>query len=235
MTKTNADYRESEPIKTTRVRTFSKNDELVKERRTLITSKALRLFLEKGFDKTTMRDLAAACELSEGALYRYIGNKTDILHLFISSTKVNELQNYLKELGEIGTQDALVMCIKQYYTWQDETAEHNIFFNREINQFSLVDKRLLMTSQSDYIHFFEQLIKKGIKEKIYQTPNPFLLAHNIVMAGFDWSLRKWFLQKYLTIDEYINLQTNMFLHLLMPDNTGKSAIRKISPSHLSNC
>jgi hypothetical protein len=191
---------------------------LVKTRRDQIASKSLQLFLANGYDKTTITEISAACQLSQGALYRYIGNKSDILHLYMSSIKVNEMQNYLNELGKIGTIKTLVSCIKKYYIWQDETSDKNTFFNREINHFSLEDKRVLMKSQSDYVHFFEQLIIDGVKENIFQTPNPLLVAHNIVMMGFDWSLRKWFLKKYLTLNEYISQQTDMFLRLLMPNN-----------------
>lgn len=196
------------------IRTFSKNVPLVQKKRELIADKALKLFLEKGYVKTTIRELAEACNLTEGAIYRYIGSKDDILHLFLLRINVNQIQEYLHGLGNITTPEALKKCIKQYYTWQDETLEVNIFYNREINNFTDEDRRVLLKSQSDYIHFFEELIKKGVSEGVFHTSDPLLFAHNIVLLGYDWGLRKWFLKKYLTIDEYIEKQTAMFLYLL---------------------
>ena len=43
--------------------------------RTNILETALRLFRERGFDETTMRDIASACGLSLGAAYHYFPSK----------------------------------------------------------------------------------------------------------------------------------------------------------------
>lgn len=43
---------------------------------------SMRQFQEKGFDETTMRDLAAATELSLGAFYYHFPNKEAIIQLF---------------------------------------------------------------------------------------------------------------------------------------------------------
>jgi len=208
------------------IRTYSKNENLVKEKRELIAGEALKLFLVNGYVKTTIRELAEACELTEGAIYRYIGSKDDILHLFLLRINVNQIQDYLRGLGEIDTIEALGKCIWQYYTWQDQTYEVNIFYNREINNFTREDRRVLLKSQSDYIHFFDELIKKGVSEGIFHTADSLLIAHNIVMLGYDWGLRRWFLSQYFTIDEYIEKQTAMFLYLLTADSEKK---RKVSP------
>jgi len=199
------------------IRTLSKNDVLVKERRKIITSKALKLFLAKGYEKTTITELAAACNLSQGAIYRYIGNKNDILHLYLMEIEVNQIEDYLHELGDMGTVESLKKCIWQYYVWQDQNSEVNIFYAREINNFTRADRHILLKSQSDYIHFFEELIKKGVSEGVLQTADPLLVAHNIVLMGYDWGMRKWFLSQYFTLDEYIEKQTKLFLRLLLPD------------------
>jgi len=201
-----------------KIRTYSKNTELVSKKRDLISTKALKLFLDKGYAGTTMRELAEACKLTEGALYRYIGSKEDILHLMLPATRVSLLQEYLQELGELESVAALRKCIWRYYKWQDETADKNIFYNREIYNFSSQDRQTLLKSQSDYIHFFEELINKGINEGKFHTSDPLLVAHNILLLGFDWSMRRWFLKRYYTIDEYIEKQTDMFLKILAGDN-----------------
>jgi AcrR family transcriptional regulator len=48
-----------------------------------IEAAAIRLFVEKGVDATTVRDIARAVELSEGALYRHFVSKEELVwHLF---------------------------------------------------------------------------------------------------------------------------------------------------------
>ncbi len=205
------------------IRTYSRNGELVKERRALIVKKALKLFLEKGYERSTIRELARSCRMTEGAIYRYIGSKDDILHLMLLDTNVNIIEDYLKDLGEIDPVAALKECIRIYYTWCNDAADNNIFFNRELINFSAADRQTLLKSQSDYIHFFENLIKRGISEKVFTAKDPLLMAHNLVMQGFDWGLRRWFLRSFFTLDKYIELQTDLAMRLLLIDQAKLTA------------
>lgn len=198
------------------IRTYSRNGQLVKARRALIIENALRLFLEKGYDRTTVRELARACGMTEGAIYRYIGSKNDILHLLLLDTNVNFIEDFLKGLGDVDTAKALKECISIYYTWCNDAADRNIFYNREIINFSAADRQTLLKSQADYIQFFENLIKKGVLEGVFNAKSPLLVAHNIVMQGFDWGLRRWFLRSFFTLDNYIKLQTELVMsHILV--------------------
>lgn len=203
------------------IRTYSTNGELVKERRSLIVKQALKLFLQKGYDRTTIRELAKSCGMTEGALYRYIGSKDDILHLLLLDTTVAFIEDFLKGLGKINTADALKECIKIYYTWCNDAADNNIFYNREIINFSAPDRRTLLKSQADYIQFFEKLIKRGVAEGVFKVKSPILIAHNIVMQGFDWGLRRWFLRNFFTLDKYIKLQTDIVMGLILNDPSTK--------------
>jgi AcrR family transcriptional regulator len=49
------------------------------ETRERIVDAALRLFREKGFDETTMRDVAAAADVATGAAYYYFHSKEDLV------------------------------------------------------------------------------------------------------------------------------------------------------------
>ena len=203
------------------IRTYSTNGELVKERRSLIVKQALKLFLQKGYDRTTVRELAKACGMTEGAIYRYIGSKDDILHLLLLDTTVAFIEDFLAGLGKINTADALKECIKIYYTWCNDAADNNIFYNRELINFSAADRRTLLKSQADYIQFFEKLIKRGVAEGVFKVKSPILIAHNIVMQGFDWGLRRWFLSNFFTLDKYIKLQTEIVMGLILIDPSTK--------------
>ena len=39
----------------------------------------------------------------------------------------------------------------------------------------------------------------------------YLAANQLVVQGQSWAFRKWALQKHYTIEQYIELQTTMFL------------------------
>ena len=63
----------------------------------LILEKALKLFSEKGIKETTIRDIARAVGITEGAIYRHFRSKDQIVHdLFDIYSK--ELYEKLKEV-----------------------------------------------------------------------------------------------------------------------------------------
>ncbi|HJW94667.1 MAG TPA: TetR family transcriptional regulator [Thermoanaerobaculia bacterium] len=58
------------------------------ETRERILNAALQLFREKGFDETTMRDVAAAAEMATGAAYYYFRSKEElVMALYVRSTE----------------------------------------------------------------------------------------------------------------------------------------------------
>lgn len=198
------------------IRSYSRDEELVKERREHIHQCAVKVFLKKGYNGTSTRELAKACGMSEGALYHYIGAKADILHLICTGVQRydKDIQVYLDSLGDVSVTQALRECIKLYFKWSDEVAERNLFFNREMNNFSREDRRILMESQANFVYFFERLIKRGIEAGEFKTDSPLLLAHDIVVVGFEWGLRQWFLKQYFALEEYTEKHINSILKLI---------------------
>jgi AcrR family transcriptional regulator len=49
------------------------------QKKALLIETAGRLFVEKGYDKTTMDDIAASANVAKGTLYHYYKNKSEIL------------------------------------------------------------------------------------------------------------------------------------------------------------
>ncbi len=58
-----------------------KNQDLIYRRRMQIIDAAVKLFIDKGFHKTTTREIARAAGISTGLLYEYVTSKEDVLYL----------------------------------------------------------------------------------------------------------------------------------------------------------
>jgi TetR/AcrR family transcriptional regulator, cholesterol catabolism regulator len=210
-------------MKKTTVRTYSNNENLITERRAQIVASAIHVFLENGYRGATTRQLAASLGMSEGNLYRYIGSKEDILHLICQTARqrgIEELMKVAQELSSKGSsqKDVLCECIKLFFQHCDAFQESNIFFSREISQFSHEDRQLLLQSQTDHVEFYEKLIQEGIKNGEFKTANPLLMAHNIVITGFDWGLRRWFLKKHFDLESYTAQNIEIIMYALSAKN-----------------
>ncbi len=58
---------------------------------------SLKAFHKRGYEKTTMRDLAKACGLSPGAFYYHFGSKEEIIQVFYERT----LEVFTKDVEQI--------------------------------------------------------------------------------------------------------------------------------------
>ena len=72
------------------------------ETRERILDAALRLFRERGFDETTMRDIAAEAEVATGAAYYYFRSKEELVVAFYVRTAEEAREIVPKLLGRSG-------------------------------------------------------------------------------------------------------------------------------------
>jgi len=120
-----------------------KDERLVEKRRTQMIKGAVTLFKEKGFHRTTTREIAKAAGFSIGTLYEYIRTKEDILYLvcdFIYDEVQEKLQKEIEQSD--GTLESLKLTIAYFYKVMDDimcdigTAnfdKRSCFLNSEMN------------------------------------------------------------------------------------------------------
>jgi AcrR family transcriptional regulator len=75
--------------------------ELTEMKQRLIVERASSVLFKKGFHGTSIRDIAAACEMSMGQLYHYISSKDDILFLM----HLYSQEQWYRHLAEAGFED----------------------------------------------------------------------------------------------------------------------------------
>src|SRR3954467_8203139 len=76
--------------------TTVKNPQRVAHRRTELIEVATRLFLERGFHNTSIRDIVRACTFNIASLYMYVSSKEDILYL-VAQDLMNTISRELSE------------------------------------------------------------------------------------------------------------------------------------------
>jgi AcrR family transcriptional regulator len=199
------------------LRALSKNDKLVEQRRKVIIEAAIRVFAQKSYASATVQEIAEVAGMAIGNVYRYIGLKQDILHLICLESKasIEDTRNMRANLHCGSVTETLKQAIKAYVEGSDKLAERLLFYTRDIRNFSHEDRAMLLQSQVEHIEFFEKLIREGISKGEFETENVLLLAHNIVLIPHDWVLRRWFLRKHFTLDEYVTAQTDIMLKSLV--------------------
>ncbi|HEY5999693.1 MAG TPA: TetR/AcrR family transcriptional regulator [bacterium] len=75
------------------------------QRREQLLTVASRLFAERGFARTTTRQIARAAGVSEGAMYRHFRGKEDLLLTFVRRAVVRSADDLLAGLGDVPPDD----------------------------------------------------------------------------------------------------------------------------------
>src|SRR5699024_12429716 len=98
-----------------------KDTELVEKRRAQIIKGALTLFKEKGFHRTTTREIAKACGFSIGTLYEYIRTKEDALYLVYEAINHQVYQHLEKVIDvENPSIENITKVMSSYYQLMDD-------------------------------------------------------------------------------------------------------------------
>lgn len=188
-----------------------KDEQLVKKRRNQMIRGAVSLFKQKGFHRTTTREIAQASGFSIGTLYEYIRTKEDVLYLVCDSI-YEEVSGRLKSMDlENGTLESLKLGIKHYFKLIDDMQDEVLVMYQEAKVLSNEELPYVLKKELEMVGMFEQLIQKCVEngELHMNRDQQHLLAHNIFVQGQMWGFRRWALKKNYTIDEYIKWQTDL--------------------------
>jgi len=209
------------------IRTFSNDEALVRERRNHIVRCSTKVFTKKGYDRTNMRELAKACEMSAGALYHYFGSKEEILYSIINSAtsqQAGSIEDWASELTTVSPTIALVELMRKFYEWHDDNQDITLFAYQETKNLPGNAQQSIFDSEARILTVFEKLLTRGIKEGEFNIDDPKLIAHDIVVLGHAWALRRWHLRKYWTFKTYVKEQTDAILRMVTIDkNTGAAS------------
>lgn len=133
-----------------------------------------RLFLEKGFDRISVQDIANQAKISKGAIYHHFSSKEEIINAVMNMQAKDiehKLKTWLIEAGDVSAKERLVYALKK------NIAEHENYSFEEIKAFAKNSK------SADYIVAYMKLTVGKSAE---------LLSEVIKEGNIDSSLRTEF-------------------------------------------
>jgi AcrR family transcriptional regulator len=202
-------------LETKDVPTQIKNQELVNERRRQIADAAVKLFIDKGFHKTTTREIAGAAGISTGLLYEYVRTKEDVLYLVCDAIHSEVEQGVTHALRKaFRGRDVLAAMIKEYFMVCNRMSDHILLIYQETRTLPPHWRKRVLDKEIKVTELFVDVVKKLVEAgdlPSLNKPTIKLIAHNITVLGHMWTFRRWFLTRHYTIDEYIEIQTRFIL------------------------
>ncbi|MGD2022887.1 MAG: TetR/AcrR family transcriptional regulator [Desulfobacterales bacterium] len=198
-----------------------KDPDLVKLRRRQIADAAVQLFIEKGFHKTTTRQIARAAGFSIGSLYEYFASKEDILYMVCEAIHAEVERGVTAAMSQAkGGRDALVKIIHEYFMVCHQMSDFILLIYQETQSLpSQWQKRVLeneLRITGLFVKALARIAKSGDLINLKEN-NLELAAHNIVVLGHMWTFRRWYLAHHYSIEDYIKLQTGIILGMYAAD------------------
>ncbi|MFJ5717212.1 TetR/AcrR family transcriptional regulator [Neobacillus sp. NPDC093127] len=201
-------------MKKREVQASVKDERLVQKRRDQMIKGAVTLFKQKGFHRTTTREIAKAAGFSIGTLYEYIRTKEDVLYLVCDSIYDHVSERLQQDLSlKTGTLASLKLGIANFFQVMDEMQAEVLVMYQEVKSLSKDAIPYVLKKEMEMVAMFEDLLTRCVEngELNLSKKQVELIAHNIFVQGQMWGFRRWALRKLFTLEEYIALQTEILL------------------------
>jgi TetR/AcrR family transcriptional regulator, cholesterol catabolism regulator len=196
-----------------------KNKRLIEQRRQQIIEGAVRLFVDKGFHKTTTREIAKECGMSIGTMYEYIQSKEDVLYLVCEHIH-SELERRIQEVlsDQDLAREQLKKGMKQLFRVMEEMRPYVLLIYQETKSLPKSQMVYVLKKEEEITGIFENILLKGVEDRTLSIhPSSIkLMAHNIMIMGQMWTFRHWSLGRYYDVEEYTNIQMSFLLEEVIP-------------------
>ena len=158
------------------------------QRREEIIQAAEEVFFSKGFENSTMDDIAERAELSKGTLYLYFKSKED-LHMAVAQKAIvllNSITSAVKEVSGNAVEKLLYMgraCIKFSNSHPDHMKAIMTLEGFELQSISYtVEEMQDLIYKESPVGMVIQIVEQGVGEKLIRSdiPPP-LIAHTLWM------------------------------------------------------
>ncbi len=164
-------------------------------------SEAEQLFIERGFDQTTVKEIADKAGVAKGTFYYYFNTKEELISAILQR-RYEEAEKDAKKIAEDERLDPiskLELIISRLIFAKKGNLNISEYF--QIDKNANVMKKRNVEFRNKFIPIFKQVVKEGIEKKIFQTSYPSEITE-ILLIGIDGFLHIH--QKDLLSSSYIN-------------------------------
>ncbi|MBZ2195452.1 TetR/AcrR family transcriptional regulator [Occultella gossypii] len=183
-----------------------------------IRREAAELFATKGYDATTLRDVAARVGIKVGSLYNHIASKEELL-LSVMGHTMDDLAGQMERAlaGHTESVDRLIAFLECHIRFHAENAQQVFIGNTELRSLHDDFRRSITEKRRAYRKQLEELIEQvGIDDK-GEVLNSRLHAFSIVAVGTHVS--GWYRPDgVFSLDEIIETYTKIILRSLQIEN-----------------
>jgi AcrR family transcriptional regulator len=187
---------------------LNKRDEILLE--------ANKLFHKKGYNGTSMQDIADRVNLLKGSLYHHFSSKEELLFELINESidRLLLVTGQIFERTDLGTREKLRELIKQHVLHLTGSNESLLIATNELDKLSEKHRESYSAKRKEYSKFWREVLEEGIQNGEF-PPTDIGLTSLAIRGMINW-LVEWYKQEGTYKSEYIadhfsNLVCDMML------------------------
>jgi AcrR family transcriptional regulator len=208
----------TEPPPSSQLGPQSVSDARAAWRKRQIVDAASRLMERTDFHSMSMQELAREAGVSVGLIYQYVPNKEDILLLVF----LDILEAYRREVPEAmnGIDDPverLAAGFRAYCAVMGRRPFLTVLGYRESSSLPVAGRRRTQELETESIELLTAPIREGIEAGVFVDTDPELVAYDLVVIAQSWALKRWFLHRRYSFDDYITAQLRLVFAAILVD------------------
>jgi len=188
---------------------------------------AVKLFADKGFHGTGIRDLAQAAKISSASLYHYMGTKEELLASIMRECLDRLLLGAREATAEVADpRERLASLVALHVlTHGLQPAETRVVDN-EVHALSPAEKRRIIRLRDDYEHLWAETIDEGIDKGVFHDEQP--AVTRLALLEMCTGVARWYSAKGpLSLQELAAQHARLALRMLGgTDSDCRGAVRR---------
>jgi AcrR family transcriptional regulator len=151
------------------------------KRRHEIFHQVVNVFLKKGFQETSMREIAEAAGLGKSTLYDYFKTKDDILVYFFED-QLNDLTEVAQKIAQknIPASKRLNQIMKAHMEFLQANKSLFMKLTIEAQRLNLESQKQIQNERHAFQDLIRGLIEEGIREGTFRKVDPLVAARMLI-------------------------------------------------------
>lgn len=165
-----------------------KDTDAAKPRREQIHDMASRLFSERGYHATSMRDLAGELGMQGGSLYAHISGKEELLIEIVSrASRQFDTALFLLRDADLPADQKLREAMHRHIRVVADNMESATVFFHEWKHLSPAAYRHVTDWRDTIDAFYRELIVQGMREGTLRPDLDIKMTANLILSAVNWT------------------------------------------------